>query len=107
MAVLQLGFIACSYAAVLAVIPDANNPSVVRWAITTSALLVAGAMIGLLKEHVEKLIASLDETSHSDAITGLLNRHAFVNTLQMEIERARRGHVETTLISRSLDWPPG
>ncbi|MDQ6811637.1 MAG: hypothetical protein M3Z95_07040, partial [Actinomycetota bacterium] len=56
MAVLQLLFIAASYAAVLAVIPDAPNPSVVRWAVTTSALVVAGAMIGLLKDRVDRLI---------------------------------------------------
>jgi diguanylate cyclase (GGDEF)-like protein len=105
MAALQLLFIACSYAAVLAVIPDARNPSVVRWAVTTSALVVAGALIGLLKDRIDRLIAALSEASHTDTVTGLLNRRAFVDTLEMELERARRGRVETGLISVSLAVP--
>ncbi len=105
MAVLQLAFIACSYAAVLAVIPDAPSPSVVRWAVTTSALVVAGAMIGLLKDRVDRLIRALGEASRTDTITGLLNRRAFVDTLEMELERARRGHVNVGLIAIHLYWP--
>lgn len=105
MAVLQLVFIACSYAAVLAVIPDAPNPSVVRWAVTTSALVVAGAMIGLLKDRVDRLMGALAEASHIDTLTGLLNRRAFVDTLEMELERARRGHVNVGLIAVHLYWP--
>jgi diguanylate cyclase (GGDEF)-like protein len=105
MAALQLVFIACSYAAVLAVIPDARNPSVVRWAVTTSALVVAGAMIGLLKDRVDRLMGSLADASHIDTLTGLLNRRAFVDTLEMELERARRGHVNVGLIAVHLYWP--
>ena len=107
MAVLQLVFIACSYAAVLAVIPDAPNPSVVRWAVTTSALVVAGAMIGLLKDRVDRLIGALGEASRTDTVTGLLNRRAFVDTLELELERARRGHVNVALIAVHLYWPRG
>ena len=104
MAVLQLVFIACSYAAVLAVIPDANTPSVVRWAVTTSALVVAGAMIGMLKDRVDRLIAALGAASRTDTVSGLLNRRAFVDTLEMELERARRGRVNVGLIALQLAW---
>ena len=107
MAALQLIFIACSYAAVLAVIPDAPSPSVVRWAVTTSALVVAGAMIGLLKDRVDRLIGALGEASRTDTVTGLLNRRAFTDTLEMELERARRGHVNVGLIAIHLHWPGG
>jgi diguanylate cyclase (GGDEF)-like protein len=105
MAVLQILFIAASYAAVLAVIPDAPSPSVVRWAVTTSALVVAGAMIGLLKDRVDRLIGALGEASRTDTVTGLLNRRAFVDTLEMELERARRGHANVGLIAVHLYWP--
>jgi diguanylate cyclase (GGDEF)-like protein len=105
MAVVQLLFIACSYGVVLAVIPDAPNPSVVRWAVTTSALVVAGAMIGLLKDRVDRLIRALGEASRTDTVTGLINRRAFVDTLEMELERARRGHVKVALIAIHLYWP--
>lgn len=107
MAVVQLLFIAFSYGVVLAVIPDAPNPSVVRWAVTTSALVVAGAMIGLLKDRVDRLIGALGEASRTDTVTGLLNRRAFVDTLEMELERARRGHVKVGLIAVHLYWPTG
>ena len=104
MAVLQLVFIACSYGVVLAVIPDTPSPSVVRWAVTTSALVVAGAMIGLLKDRVDRLIGALGEASRVDVVTGLLNRRAFVDALDMELERARRGRVEVGLIAVHLFW---
>jgi diguanylate cyclase (GGDEF)-like protein len=80
---------------------------VVRWAVTTSALVVAGAMIGLLKDRVDRLIGALGEASRTDTITGLLNRRAFADTLEMELERARRGHINVGLIAIHLYWPNG
>jgi diguanylate cyclase (GGDEF)-like protein len=78
---------------------------VVPLSLTTSALVVAGAMIGLLKDRVDRLMGSLAEASHIDTLTGLLNRRAFVDTLEMELERARRGHVNVGLIAVHLYWP--
>src|SRR3954447_2468062 len=69
-ALIQTGFIVVAYAALLTQVSDAGNASVLRWAITMSALMVGGALIGALQAQ----IAALGEAVRSDQDTGLLNR---------------------------------
>ena len=90
LALLQLGVIAGAYAVVLANAPDAGGDTAVRWAVTTSALIVAGAMIGTLKERLDRAIAKLEEVSRADPDTGLPNRRALRETLDRTLELARR-----------------
>lgn len=87
-AFLQLGLVASAYAVVLLV----REPSVplVRWLITVGTLVVAGVLIQLLSERVQSLIARLADTTRIDALTGLLNRRAFEELVEVEVERARR-----------------
>jgi len=49
--------------------------------------IVAASLGGLLKDRVDRLIRALGEASRTDTVTGLLNRRAFVDTLEMELER--------------------
>jgi diguanylate cyclase (GGDEF)-like protein len=86
----QLVFIMLSYAAVLTLLPNVSTYPVVRWAVTTSALIGAGALIGLLKGRVDRLVIQLADASRSDPETGLLNRRAFQEAVAREVERARR-----------------
>jgi diguanylate cyclase (GGDEF)-like protein/putative nucleotidyltransferase with HDIG domain len=85
-AVLQIIFIVAVYAAVLVFVPDPTSAPVVRWAIMMSALVVAGAMIGVLQERVAGLAAD----ALVDAPTDLLNKRGFYEVLDDESERARR-----------------
>src|SRR3954452_17644507 len=83
-AYLQTGFIVVAYAALLTQVQDAGNASVLRWAITMSALVVGGALIGALQAQ----IAALGEAVRSDQDTGLLNRRGLGDVLFAELDRA-------------------
>ena len=102
-AVMQTLFIIMAYAAVLGFVEDPTATPVVRWAITTSALVFAGAMIGILQDRV----ASLDRSVRRDAITGLLNGRGFNEALEIELERARRSGQALSVVIAKLDGPQG
>jgi diguanylate cyclase (GGDEF)-like protein/putative nucleotidyltransferase with HDIG domain len=85
-AVVQILFIVAVYAAVLGFVEDPTSAPVLRWAITMSALVVAGAMIGVLQERIARLARDVRE----DAPTQLLNKLGFHEALDAEFERARR-----------------
>jgi len=85
-AVLQILFIVAVYAAVLGFVEDPTSAPVLRWAITMSALVVAGAMIGVLQERITRLARDVRE----DAPTQLLNKLGFHEALDSEFDRARR-----------------
>jgi GGDEF domain-containing protein len=99
----QLFFIALAYAALLSLTGDPGSAPIVRWTVTTSALIVAGAMIGLLKERVDKLIAQLRELSRVDTSTGLVNQLDFTDTLGRSIELARRTRGRVTVVVGDLE----
>src|SRR5215212_3634771 len=61
-AIMQILFIIMAYAAVLGFVQDPTATPVLRWAITTSALVFSGAMIGILQDRV----ASLDRSVRRD-----------------------------------------
>src|SRR4051812_41677327 len=79
-AILQIVFIVAVYAAVLGFVEDPTSAPVLRWAITMSALVVAGAMIGVLQERLARLTRDI----HVDAPTDLLNKRGFHEVLDEE-----------------------
>jgi diguanylate cyclase (GGDEF)-like protein/putative nucleotidyltransferase with HDIG domain len=85
-AILQILFIVAVYAAVLGFVEDPTSAPVVRWAITMSALVVAGAMIGVLQERIARLARDV----RVDLPTDLLNKRGFHEELDIEFDRARR-----------------
>ena len=98
-ALLQVLFIVCVYAAVLGFVEDPTSAPVLRWAVTMSALLVGGAMIGLLQER----IARLSRDVRVDAPTDLLNKRGFHEELDEEFERARRHDLPLTVAVVQID----
>jgi diguanylate cyclase (GGDEF)-like protein/putative nucleotidyltransferase with HDIG domain len=85
-AVIQILFIVGVYAAVLGFVEDPTSAPVLRWAITMSALVVAGVMIGVLQERIARLARDV----RVDAPTDLLNKRGFHEELDVEFDRARR-----------------
>src|SRR5918997_1335335 len=98
-AILQVMFIVAVYAAVLGFVEDPTSAPVLRWAITMSALVVAGAMIGVLQERV----ARLDRDVRIDSSTELLNKRGFHEVLDAEFERARRHDLPLSLVVVEID----
>jgi diguanylate cyclase (GGDEF)-like protein len=102
-AAIQVAFIVAAYAVLLALADERSTAQVAYWAIASSALVVAGALIGVLKDHVDKLIARLADAARSDTLTGLLNRRGFHELFDIELERARRNGNPLSVIVGDLD----
>ena len=98
-AVLQTGFILVAYAALMSQAPDAGNAEVLRWAITMSALVVGGAMIGTLQERVTTLARAM----RLDPDTGMLNRRGLREALDAELDRARRSGATLSVVVARVD----
>jgi diguanylate cyclase (GGDEF)-like protein/putative nucleotidyltransferase with HDIG domain len=102
-ALLQMGFIAVAYSAAIVVKADIGTVPVMNWAIVTSTLVVAGALIGVQRNHVDRLIARLSDAARTDSLTSLLNRRGFEELFETELERARRSGRPLSVIVGDLD----
>ena len=98
-AVLQMVFIIAVYAAVLGFVENPTSGPVLRWAITMSALVVGGAMIGVLQERIARLARDV----RVDAPTDLLNKRGFHEELDAEFDRARRHDLSLTVALVEID----
>jgi diguanylate cyclase (GGDEF)-like protein/putative nucleotidyltransferase with HDIG domain len=98
-AILQMLFIVAAYAAVLAFIGEPTSGPVVRWVITMSALSVSGAMIGVLQERVMRLARDIV----NDSSTDLGNRRGFTESLENEVDRARRYELPVSVAVVAID----
>ena len=74
-----------------------------QWLITVGTVVLAGVLVGALKANVERLIERLASAAHTDPLTGLSNRRAFQEALELELERARRGGRPVSLLVADLD----
>ncbi|HEX8744852.1 MAG TPA: diguanylate cyclase [Thermoleophilaceae bacterium] len=102
-ALLQMGGIALAYSATLVVRDDLATTPVLHWAVVTSTLVVAGALIGVQRNHVDRLIARLSDAARTDSLTSLLNRRGFEELYETELERARRSGRPLSVIVGDLD----
>jgi diguanylate cyclase (GGDEF)-like protein len=110
-AVVQVLFIAIAYAAV--VVGDVTSggqdglvavgEAAPRWILTVGTLVVAVALVGMLKDRLDALVARFADAARKDPVTGLRNRRGFDETFELEVERARRGDRALTLLLGDLD----
>jgi diguanylate cyclase (GGDEF)-like protein len=66
-------------------------------------LLVAAVLIRQMQVRVEGLIAKLYDAGRTDPLTDLSNRRGFRELLDLELERARRGGGEMTVVVADVD----
>jgi diguanylate cyclase (GGDEF)-like protein/putative nucleotidyltransferase with HDIG domain len=102
-ALIQMGFIALAYSAALVVKSDVGTVPVMHWAIVTCTLVVSGALIGVQRSHVDRLIGRLSDAARTDSLTSLLNRRGFEELYETELERARRSGRPLSVIVGDLD----
>lgn len=69
----------------------------------STATGVAMTLVFVMKTRAIRLIARLDETARTDALTGVLNRGAFADELEQELQRARDTATPLAVISLDLD----
>jgi len=99
---LQVLLIAASYGVTLVLI-DPGAIATSRW-LTVIGLVTGGAIVvRLLTEHVEQLMAELDEAASTDRLTGLSNRRALEEHYRREAARAARTNEPVALVLLDLN----
>ena len=98
----QLGYVGAAYLVLLLARPPGGGAAA-WWLVGMGTLAVAAAVIHGMRSRVESLIASLYDASRIDPLTGLSNRRGHRETLDLEIERARRNDAPLALVVADLD----
>jgi diguanylate cyclase (GGDEF)-like protein/putative nucleotidyltransferase with HDIG domain len=101
-AALQVAYVGLAYAALLSLRPPSSGAPA-WWIVGMGTLLVAAIVITTMRVRVELLISRLYDTARTDALTSLANRRGFRELLDLELERARRGETEMTVLVGDLD----
>ncbi|MHB8531599.1 MAG: bifunctional diguanylate cyclase/phosphohydrolase [Solirubrobacteraceae bacterium] len=100
--VLQVAYVGVAYLALLLARPPSGGVPA-WWLVGMGTLAVAAAVIRGMRARVESLIASLYDASRTDPLTRLTNRRGHRETLDLELERARRGETALALVMGDLD----
>jgi diguanylate cyclase (GGDEF)-like protein/putative nucleotidyltransferase with HDIG domain len=98
-----VGFIGVCYAAALLAVPSAGGDAVVRWLFTVGACLVSSVLAGVLQARAQMLLEEASEAARTDALTGLLNRRGFEETITLELARTTRSGGSLSVIIADLD----
>ena len=100
-AAVQVGFMGLAYAGVLAVVPD-DRP-VQHWLLVVGVGIVAGVLVAYQRSRIDALVASLDDAARTDPLTGLLNRRAFEELFEKELDRVHRSDGSLSVLLGDLD----
>jgi diguanylate cyclase (GGDEF)-like protein len=98
----QVLYVAVAYGALL-IARTPKSGAAEWWLVGMGTLLVAAVLIGSMRERVEQLISRLYDAARTDPLTGLSNRRAFRELLDLEIERARRSGTQVTVVVGDAD----
>ncbi|HEY5261837.1 MAG TPA: diguanylate cyclase [Solirubrobacteraceae bacterium] len=101
-AALQIVYVGVAYGALLLARPPTSGVPA-WWLVGMGTLLVAAVLIMTMRVRVESLISRLYDAARTDPLTMLSNRRGFRELLDLELERARRGENETTVLVGDLD----
>ena len=101
-AILQIAYVGLAYGALLALRPPSSGAPA-WWIVGMGTLLVAAIVIMTMRVRVELLISRLYDAARTDPLTRLCNRRGFRELLDLELERARRGETEMTVLVGDLD----
>ncbi len=101
----QLGYVALIYGAFLLVRPPPSGRVLGWWVAGVGTVVVAAAVIQVMRYRMEALITRLFEAARTDPLTGLGNRTGFREVLDLEVERARRGGGRLAVVLADIDEP--
>jgi diguanylate cyclase (GGDEF)-like protein/putative nucleotidyltransferase with HDIG domain len=98
----QIVYVGLTYGALLIARPPEDGIPA-WWLVGMGTLLVAAVLIMAMRTRVELLIAQLYDAARTDPLTKLSNRRGFRESLDLEIERARRSKGRMTVLLGDLD----
>jgi two-component system cell cycle response regulator len=93
--------VAIAYGLVLAL--DQPPGAAEQYLISIGTVAVAAGLVGVLRRAIARLVATLADSARKDALTGLLNRRGFVDLLDVELERSRRGERPLCVLAIDVD----
>ncbi len=99
---LQVLLIAVSYGVTLVLI-DPGPIATSRWLTVIGLVAGSAVVVRLLSEHIEQLMAALDEAASTDRLTGLANRRALEEHYRREAARAARTGEPIALVLLDLN----
>ncbi len=98
----QILYAGLAYAVLLAARPpEGGIPA--WWLVGMGTLLIAAGVIMTMRARAESLIARLYDAARTDPLTRLSNRRGFRETLDLELQRARRSESALTVLVGDLD----
>jgi diguanylate cyclase (GGDEF)-like protein len=100
-ACVQVAAIAVGYGGAL-LLQDAQG-AVTRLLVTTGMVLLTGLTVSVVRGWVRELVSRLSDAAVTDPLTGLLNRRAFEELIELELERSRRSGRPLSLLVLDLD----
>ncbi len=98
----QIAYAGLAYGALLLARPPPDGIAE-WWLVAMGTLLVAAILIRSMRARAETLIARLYDAARTDPLTKLSNRRGFRESLDLELERARRGQAEMTVVLGDVD----
>ncbi len=101
-AIPQIVVVPPAYALALVLTGDPPFPWV-QWALLSLTVAAVGISVSAMRVRIERLVGVLADSARTDALTGLRNRRAFEEALEVELERAARTHQPLALIIGDLD----
>ena len=102
-AYLHVVFVGVCYGAILLGPGHAGQAALAHWAMVVGTVFVIGTLADFLRQRSDRLIDRLRLAARTDALTGLLNRRGFEESMAEEIERARRSASRVSLVVGDLD----
>ena len=98
----QIVYAGLAYGALLVARPPSDGIAE-WWLVGMGTLLVAAVLIGSMRARAESLIERLYDAARTDPLTKLSNRRGFREHLDLELERARRGNMQVSVVMGDVD----
>ena len=99
----QVAAVLIAYAGVVIDRRDGTEDAALQWAMMSSGIVLAAALIQGLNSRLDRLVARLQEGSRTDSLTGLYNAAGFHELLENELERHRRSGNRLAIVLLQLD----
>ena len=80
-----------------------DDRPVQHWLLVVGVGIVAGVLVAYQRGRIDALVASLDDAARTDPLTGLLNRRAFEELFEKELDRVHRSDGSLSVLLGDLD----
>jgi len=98
----QIGLMSAAYLAVLLV--SVPGESVIgSWLTFVGVVFPSAAVLRAVRDVVQQLVRSLSQAARTDPLTGLKNRLALDEEIEVELERARRTESQLSIVIADVD----